>query len=115
MATKWRDIRRNAGDGPQAAERRAQSMRDLKRAGDACAESDRPIYVIEAVWEPGRRFRRGWWALDVPELSGVCSQCRRLEQAPAMIEDVLEGIFDWQRGTYELRVQVLDRLSCLDL
>jgi hypothetical protein len=32
-----------------------------------------------------------------------------------MIKEVLEELFYWKTGTYELRVQVVDRLSCLDL
>ena len=45
-------------------------------------------YAIEA------RRSAGWWALTVPELPGVHSQVRRLEQAPAMVTDAIALAFD---------------------
>lgn len=45
-------------------------------------------YTIEA------RRSSGWWALSVPELPGVHSQVRRLEQAEAMITDAIALAFD---------------------
>lgn len=31
----------------------------------------------------------GWWAIEVPELAGVFTQARRLDQAEAMVRDVV--------------------------
>jgi predicted RNase H-like HicB family nuclease len=45
-------------------------------------------YTIEA------RRSGSWWALTVPELPGVHSQVRRLEQAEAMITDAIALAFD---------------------
>ena len=45
-------------------------------------------YTVEA------RRSGGWWALTVPELPGVHSQVRRLEQAEAMIKDAIALAFD---------------------
>ena len=36
----------------------------------------------------------GWWALSVPELPGVHSQVRRLEQGEMMIRDAISLAFD---------------------
>ncbi len=40
------------------------------------------------------RHSGGWWALSVPELPGVHSQVRRLEQGDAMIRDAISLAFD---------------------
>jgi len=45
-------------------------------------------YTVEA------RRSGGWWALSVPELAGVHSQVRRLEQAEGMIRDAIGLAFD---------------------
>ncbi len=45
-------------------------------------------YTVEA------RRSGGWWALSVPELPGVHSQVRRLEQAEPMIRDAISVAFD---------------------
>ncbi len=44
---------------------------------------DRMTYVAHAVREGG------WWAIEVTELSGVFTQARRLDQAEAMVRDVV--------------------------
>ncbi len=52
------------------------------------------------TFDPTRRYtaeaRRsgGWWALSVPELLGVHSQVRRLEQGEVMIRDAISLAFD---------------------
>jgi hypothetical protein len=62
----------------------------------------KPNYTIRAE-------RSGdWWALDVPELKGVHSQSKRLDQAPAMIEDVIELLYDRAPGTYDLKVEIVN-------
>jgi len=45
-------------------------------------------YTVEA------RRSGGWWALSVPDLPGVHSQVRRLEQADKMIRDAIALAFD---------------------
>ncbi len=45
-------------------------------------------YTIEA------RRSGGWWALTVPELRGIHSQVRRLENAQAAITDAIALAFD---------------------
>jgi predicted RNase H-like HicB family nuclease len=53
-------------------------------------------YTIEAV-------RSGkWWALSVPELPGIHSQVRRLDQAEAMIRDALALAYDIDPDTPRL-------------
>jgi predicted RNase H-like HicB family nuclease len=54
-------------------------------------------YTIEA------RRSDGWWALTVPELSGVHSQVRRLEHAQAMIIDAIALAFDVDPGVVKVR------------
>lgn len=45
-------------------------------------------YTVEA------RRSGGWWALSIPDLPGVHSQVRRLEQADKMIRDAVALAFD---------------------
>jgi predicted RNase H-like HicB family nuclease len=40
-------------------------------------------YVAHAIRDGG------WWAIEVPELPGVFTQARRLDQAEAMVRDVV--------------------------
>lgn len=57
-------------------------------------------YVVEAE-RSGR-----WWALRVPELPGVFSQVRRLEQADAMVRDAIAAFLDIATGAIEVSVVV---------
>ena len=50
-------------------------------------------YTIEA------RRSGSWWALTVPELTGVHSQVRRLVQAAAMVTDAIALAFDVDPAT----------------
>ena len=56
--------------------------------------------AIAQTFDPNREYtvearRSGsWWALSVPELPGVHSQVRRLEQAEPMIRDAISLAFD---------------------
>jgi hypothetical protein len=60
----------------------------------------KPVYVIRAErW-------KDWWALVVPELSGVASQSRRLDQAEKVIQEVIELLYDKTPDSYELRLEV---------
>jgi predicted RNase H-like HicB family nuclease len=60
----------------------------------------KPVYTIRAERDGA------WWALDVPELSGVHSQSKRLDQAKAMIQDVIDLMYDRSPDTYELKLEV---------
>jgi predicted RNase H-like HicB family nuclease len=62
----------------------------------------RPLYTIHA------RRDGAWWTLDVPELRGVYSQSKRLDQAEDAIREVIEGVYDRAPDTYDLTVKVDD-------
>jgi predicted RNase H-like HicB family nuclease len=62
----------------------------------------KPVYTIHAERDGA------WWALDVPELRGVHSQSKRLDQARAVIEEVIDLMYDRSRDTYELELVIDD-------
>ena len=45
-----------------------------------------------------------WWALDVPELSGVFSQVRRLDQAEAMARDAIAAMLDLDPASFDVEI-----------
>lgn len=47
-----------------------------------------------------------WWAIDVPELPGLFTQVKRLDQVAAMVQDAAEGL-----GFGEVEVNVEPHLS----
>jgi predicted RNase H-like HicB family nuclease len=53
------------------------------------------------------RCRRsdGWWAIEVPELQGVFSQARRLDQVEAMTRDAIALFLDVPDDSFDLAVQ----------
>lgn len=53
------------------------------------------------------RCRRsdGWWAIDVPELQGVHSQARRLDQVEAMARDAIALLLDVSDQSFDVAVQ----------
>ena len=53
------------------------------------------------------RCRRsdGWWAIEVPELQGVFSQARRLDQVEATARDAIALFLDVPENSFELAVQ----------
>ena len=49
----------------------------------------------------------GWWAVDVPEIPGLFTQAKRLEQVPAMVVDAAEALgFEVTEAEVELRPQL---------
>jgi predicted RNase H-like HicB family nuclease len=57
-----------------------------------------PTFDPTRVYDVEARRSGGWWALTVPDLPGVHSQVRRLEQAEAMITDAIALAFDVDRA-----------------
>jgi predicted RNase H-like HicB family nuclease len=47
----------------------------------------------------------GWWAISVPELKGVHSQARRLDQVPAMAREAIALMLDVHPSTVEVLVE----------
>lgn len=47
----------------------------------------------------------GWWAVRVPELPGVFTQARRLDQVPAMVAHAVGAFLDIPAGEVEVDVQ----------
>ncbi len=47
----------------------------------------------------------GWWAISVPELKGVHSQARRLDQVAAMATEAIALFLDVAQDTIAVRVQ----------
>ena len=66
--------------------------------GERC----KPVHTVQA------RRDGTWWALDVPELAGVHSQCKRLDQAKATIQGAIELLYDRAPDTYGLVVELDD-------
>ena len=46
-----------------------------------------------------------WWAIEVPEVAGVFTQTRRLEQVPAMVADAVATMLDVPADSVEVSVQ----------
>jgi len=47
----------------------------------------------------------GWWAARVPELPGVFTQARRLDQVPAMVADAAGAFLDIPAEKVDVQVQ----------
>ncbi len=59
----------------------------------------RPIYTATAV-RNGR-----WWALEVPEIGGVCAQARRLDQAAPMVREAIALALDVSEDTFDVLIE----------
>ena len=46
-----------------------------------------------------------WWAIEVPELPGLHSQARRLDQVPAMASEAIALLLDVAEDSIEVSVQ----------
>lgn len=50
-----------------------------------------------------------WWAIDVPEVPGVHTQAKRLDQAEAMARDAITVMLEVPSGSFDVQVEpVLD-------
>jgi len=54
----------------------------------------------------------GWWIVNVPEVRGLHTQVRRLDQVPKMIKDAASLLLE--RPTEEFVVQVVPKLPAED-
>lgn len=59
----------------------------------------RPLYTATAV-RSGR-----WWALEVPDLPGVHSQARRLDQAEAMVREVIGLMLEVPEDSFDVVIK----------
>lgn len=59
----------------------------------------RTTYKVTATREDG------WWVLDVPELEGVFSQARRLDQAEDMARDAIAVMLDVPEESFDVVVE----------
>ena len=48
---------------------------------------------------------QGWWAIEVPEVSGVFSQARRLAGVEAMARDAISLMLDVPQDSFDVVVQ----------
>jgi DNA-directed RNA polymerase specialized sigma24 family protein len=46
----------------------------------------------------------GWWAVDVPEVPGLFTQARRLDQVDAMVRDAAALLTDQPEDSFEVAV-----------
>ena len=60
----------------------------------------RPPYTATAV-RSGR-----WWALEVPEVPGVYSQARRLDQAEAMIREAIALTLEIPEDSFDVVIEL---------
>ena len=51
------------------------------------------------------RRHESWWVASVPEIKGVHTQARRLEQLPAKIADAIHGVADLPKSSIEVEIQ----------
>lgn len=47
----------------------------------------------------------GWWAIEVPEVKGVFSQARRLDQVDAMVSDAVGLALDIDPATVKVSIE----------
>jgi predicted RNase H-like HicB family nuclease len=59
----------------------------------------RPTYKVAAV-RSGR-----WWAIEVPELRGVFSQARRLDQVESMAREVIALMLNVPEDSFDIVVE----------
>ncbi|MGD0247875.1 MAG: type II toxin-antitoxin system HicB family antitoxin [Candidatus Limnocylindrales bacterium] len=59
----------------------------------------RPVYTATAV-RSGR-----WWAIEVPDVSGVYSQARRLNQVETMAREAIALILNVPEGSFDVKVE----------
>jgi predicted RNase H-like HicB family nuclease len=59
----------------------------------------RPVYTATAV-RSGR-----WWAIEVPDVSGVYSQARRLNQVETMAREAIALILNVPEDSFDVRVE----------
>jgi predicted RNase H-like HicB family nuclease len=59
----------------------------------------KPTYLVRAV-RSGR-----WWAIDVPELRGVFSQARRLDQVEFMAREVIALMLNVSEDSFDITVE----------
>lgn len=45
-----------------------------------------------------------WWAIEVPEVHGVFTQAKRLDQVEGMVQDAVAMMTDTPRGAVEVEV-----------
>jgi hypothetical protein len=61
--------------------------------------------VVEIKTYTVRAERSGhWWALDAPEIPGLYSQARRLDQAEEMARDAVSAMLDLPSDSFEIEV-----------
>lgn len=46
-----------------------------------------------------------WWALDVPDVPGAYSQCKRLEQAPDLAREAIALVLDQDEADIEVAIE----------
>lgn len=73
-----------------------------------------------AIYEVTARRTGDWWALEVPDVPGAFSQCKRLDQAPAMAKEAIALVLDVDEDTVDVDIRpelpakaakVVDRLQ----
>ena len=56
------------------------------------------------IYEVIARRSGKWWALEVPAISGVFSQCKRLDQAKDMARDAIATVTDQDPDSFDVVV-----------
>jgi len=57
-------------------------------------------YTVRSEWDS-----TGWWVVTVPELPGVVSQARRLDQVAGDVAEVVELMTGEKPGTYAIEIE----------
>jgi predicted RNase H-like HicB family nuclease len=61
-------------------------------------EMSRPTYLVEA------RREEEWWILIVPELDGITTQTRRLDQADDMVRDLIALWLEVDPDSFDMEI-----------
>lgn len=61
---------------------------------------------VKKTYTANARRAGQWWAIDVPELAGVFSQARRLDQVEAMARDAIALFLDVPAHSFDVTLAV---------
>jgi len=97
-------LRVRGSDGAEASRdqrdnRDRDSHESRRRVGKGLVAVMKPNYLVRAV-RSGR-----WWAIDVPELRGVFSQARRLDQVEFMAREVIALMLNVSEDSFDITVE----------
>ena len=95
----------SAWPGSQPARIKSDERRECRSVEIKTAKG-RPLYTARCE-RSGR-----WWAVHVPEINGVRTQARRLDQVEAMARDAIAGALDVPPDSFDIGFEINWRAQC---